>query len=95
MKDLRGRVTRLEERRRRRVPVGHFLPVARYPWGVADGDQARWLRTLRCPCGRQGCPELRVGLLLPDKAPSPEAWAEAYTERARRDREGGGRGQAG
>jgi hypothetical protein len=43
------------------------------------------IRPEACTCGQRGCPELRIGVLLPEKAPSPEAWAEQaqadYTKR--------------
>lgn len=42
----------------------HFLSVCRIPRGVPYADVPRWLREeLCCPCGRVGCPALRIGLL--------------------------------
>jgi hypothetical protein len=76
-----SRLRRLEARRVR--PVSHFVSIAYYPWHRGEPDDA-WLRGLVCPCGRWGCPEFRIGAILPEKAPSADAWAE----RARQYREG-------
>jgi hypothetical protein len=67
------RLRRLEARRRQ--PVSHFLSVAYYPWHWGEPNDD-WWRALVCPCDQRGCPELRVGASVPEKAPSPEAWAE-------------------
>jgi hypothetical protein len=74
----RQRVTRIEEYQRRRLPPRHFVMSVRVPWDLPAGmDQDTWLRTeVTCACGQRGCPELRIGLVLPEKAPSPEAWTE-------------------
>jgi hypothetical protein len=73
----RQRVARLEEYRRKRRPPSHFLSVVCTPWQMDGGAIDHWHREeLACACGQVGCPELRVGALLPEKAPSVEAWAE-------------------
>jgi hypothetical protein len=79
----RHRLTALERRQRRQHPpkLAHHLPIAYQPWD--ETDRERWLAELRCPCGVSGCPELNVGCILPEKAPSPEAWAEHYQRYAR------------
>lgn len=82
----RHRITRIEAYRRRRLPPRHFLMSVRVPWDLPEGmGQATWLAAeVRCPCGERGCPELRIGLVVPAKAPSVEAWAEraaAYYQR--------------
>ena len=70
-------VARLEEYRRKRRPPGHCLRVVSTPGHLDGGAIDHWLREeLACACGQVGCPELRIGALLPEKAPSVEAWAE-------------------
>jgi hypothetical protein len=59
---------------RPRQPVSHFLSMVRYPWHRGEPDHD-WRRGLVCPCGQRGCPKLRIGAMVPEKAPSPEAWA--------------------
>jgi hypothetical protein len=56
----------------------HFVMSVRVPWNLPDGmDQDTWLReAVQSSCGQRGCPELRIGLVLPEKAPSAQAWAE-------------------
>jgi hypothetical protein len=82
----RQRITRIEAYRRRRTPPSHFLMSVRVPWDLLVGmDQATWLvEEVTCPCGQRDCPEFRIGLVLPEKAPSAEAWADraaAYYQR--------------
>jgi hypothetical protein len=74
----RHRMTRLEEYRRRRMPPSHFVVSVRVPWDLPRGiDQETWLQEeVLCTCGQKGCHEMRIGLVLPEKAPSSEAWAE-------------------
>jgi hypothetical protein len=85
----RQRVTRLEEYRRTRLPPSHFLSIVRTPWDLDPADEDAWLQTLVCACGQVGCPELRIGALVPEKAPSPEAWGERvqqyYAQRSAQD----------
>ena len=83
----RNRIARLEARQRRqhRPERVHFISIVRYPWRGAE-PEADWLRSLVCPCGQRACPQLRIGALLPEKAPSAEAWAaevRRYQERQR------------
>ena len=80
------RLARLEEHaRQQRRTLSHFIPVARYPW-QGDGPAADWLAALVCPCGQRACPQLSIGALLPDKAPSPEAWDEEVRQAQERTR---------
>jgi hypothetical protein len=74
----RQRVTRLEAYRRRRLPPSHFVSSVYVPWDLPSGmDQETWLRTdVSCACGQRGCPKLRIGVVLPEKASSAEAWAQ-------------------
>jgi hypothetical protein len=74
----RHRITRIEAYRRRRRRPSHFQMRVRVPWDLPAGmDQETWLATeVICPCGRRDCPEFRIGLVIPAKAPSAEAWAE-------------------
>jgi hypothetical protein len=77
-----ARLRRLETHRQR--PVSHFLSIVRIPWDVEEADEPDWLRGLRCSCGQRACPQLRIGVILPEKAPSAEVWAERalhYRER--------------
>jgi hypothetical protein len=67
------RLQRLEAQRRQPWPVSHFVPVVCYPWPVGEPDDHDWRRALVCPCGQRGCPELRIGIMLPEKAPSADA----------------------
>jgi len=75
---FRQRIVRLEEYRRRRLPPDHFLTSVRVPWDLPPGmDTDTWLQTeVVCSCGQRGCPEMRIGAVWPDKAPSAEAWGE-------------------
>jgi hypothetical protein len=71
MRSYEARPERLESRWQR--PKNHFVPVAFYPWHLDEAAEARWLRERVCPCGQRGCPELRIGAMLPEKAPSADA----------------------
>jgi hypothetical protein len=54
----------------------HHLSVVQYPWPLPEGEQDRWIREdLKCACGQAGCPEMTIGVLVPAKAPSAEAWS--------------------
>jgi hypothetical protein len=76
----RHRIVRLEEYRRTRLPPSHFLAIVCTPWDLDPVDEDEWLQTLVCACGRVGCPELRIGALVPEKAPSAQAWSERVQE---------------
>jgi hypothetical protein len=84
MSFYRHRLQALERRQRQLHPpeLAHFISVVYQPWEEPDRD--RWLAGLTCPCGAVGCPELRIGVLLPEKAPSAEVWQERCQEYARR-----------
>jgi hypothetical protein len=70
----KARLQRLEAPQRRTGPVSHFVPAVFSPSHLHEAGEARWLRDeVICACGRRGCPELQVGVLLPEKAPSDEA----------------------
>jgi hypothetical protein len=72
------RITRIEAYHRRRRPPSHVLMSVKVPWDLPAGmDQETWLaEEVTCPCGQRECPERRIGLIIPAKAPSAEAWAE-------------------
>jgi hypothetical protein len=74
---FRHRITRIEAYRRR-VPPSHFLASVRVPWDLPEGmGQETWLaEEVTCPCGQRACLEFRIGLVIPEKAPTAEAWAE-------------------
>jgi hypothetical protein len=82
----KSRIACLEARQRRQHPAGeHFISVVRVPWGEDSADD---LAALSCLCGQVGCPDRRIGRLVPDKAPSSQAWVErvqAYEARKRRE----------
>jgi hypothetical protein len=71
MRAYETRLRRLEARQPE--PLSHFIPLVFYPWHLGEPDETEWLRALVCPCGQRECPELRIGALLPEKAPSAEA----------------------
>jgi hypothetical protein len=75
---FRQRITRIEEYRGRRMPPSHFLMSVRVPWDLPAGmDQETWLaEEVACPCGQRECPDFRIGLVIPEKATTAEAWAE-------------------
>jgi hypothetical protein len=73
MPHYKTRLRRLEARLVR--PVSHFVSIIYYPWHLGEPDDD-WLQGLVCPCGRQGCPQFRIGAIIPEKALRPEAWAE-------------------
>ena len=76
MRFRRTRIARLEARQRRQQPphLRHFTPVVRVPHGIPHDDWGAWLAAQPCACRALGCPERRVGLLLPEKCESPEEW---------------------
>ena len=77
MSCLNSRLWRLEASQRRKAPTDHVISVLIYPRDLLHTDRERWLREeVTCACGTRGCLEMRVGALLPEKAPSAEAWAE-------------------
>jgi hypothetical protein len=71
----RQRLIRLETYQRQRNGRPHHLSVVQFPWDLPNGGRDRWLaEELPCTCGQVGCPLLTIGVLLPAKAPSLEAW---------------------
>jgi hypothetical protein len=76
MKDLERRITRLEGSACVRPTVEHFISVLRYPYGLHEEALQVWhTEQCRCDCTPE-CSGKRIGWLLPEKARSPEAWAE-------------------
>lgn len=76
MKDLEKRISRIESYQRDHNSEGHWIPALFYPWDLPNDVQDVWLtERLACAC-TPGCPGKRYGALLPEKAPSVEAWAE-------------------
>jgi hypothetical protein len=74
---LKKRIERLEAQQRSRDVVEHHIPILFYPWELCGDPEAReaWLDDqLVCQC--KACEGVKtVGLLVPGKAPSAEAWA--------------------
>jgi hypothetical protein len=67
---------RLEALQRSRAGVRHRIPVLFYPWDLPDEARDAWLaEQLACTC-RPNCPGKGYGALVPQKAPSVEAWAQ-------------------
>jgi hypothetical protein len=83
MSVYKSRVKRLEDRRRRRLPPGqgHFTSVMQVPDDVPHQAWDQWLAGQPCACGVVGCPERRVGLLIPTKCQTAEAWSHRYAPR--------------
>jgi hypothetical protein len=76
MRDLDRRLHTLEVRQHQGQAGAHFIAILQFPWDLHAEDEERWLaEQLACDC-RPNCPGKRVGALLPEKAPSAEAWAE-------------------
>jgi hypothetical protein len=68
------RFRRVEAWWRQRVPSMHFLTSVQVPWNV---DTDTWLQTeVTCACGQHGCPELRVGLVVPERFSSSDDWQQ-------------------
>jgi hypothetical protein len=71
-----GRIIKLEQKY---LPApSHLISILQYPWSLPDGmDLDTWLRDeVTCSCGAVGCPLMRIGALIPEKASSVEAWGE-------------------
>jgi hypothetical protein len=86
MRHIERRLHNLEVRQHHGQVRSHFIAVVHTPWELDDAAVDRWLQEeLRCPCGVVGCEHLRIGALLPEKAPSVEAWAERWQWDQRRD----------
>jgi hypothetical protein len=79
----RARLLRLEAYLRRQDPPprAHFTSVVRVPADVAHCDWEAWLLSQPCACGMPYCEQCRVGVLLPEKCESPEAWEARYGPR--------------
>jgi hypothetical protein len=73
---LRTRITRLEARQRRQQSSArdHFTSVAQVPPDVPDDAWDTWVAQQPCMCGVVGCPERRIGLLIPTKYTAGEEW---------------------
>jgi hypothetical protein len=86
MRDLERRLNNLEVRQRHGQAGAHVIPILPYPWHLDAEDQEAWLaEQLACNC-QPDCPGKRVGALVPEKAPSAEAWtarAHAYDTQRR------------
>jgi len=80
----KARVKRLEthERRSHLPELAHFMSIASQPWDAPDREQ--WLAGLTCPCGVVNCHDLTIGAILPEKAPSADAWQARFQAYARR-----------
>jgi hypothetical protein len=77
MSGLRTRIQRLEERHRRDRPA-HVTGTMCVPPDVPQDAWDRWVAGQPCACGVVGCPERRVGLLLPTKCQTADAWSDTY-----------------
>jgi hypothetical protein len=85
---LDKRLTRLEAAQRLRSGGKHFINIARYPWPLREDELAAWVaEQCQCACS-PGCRGKRIGLLVPEKSSSPEAWA-ADVQRYYRDKAAG------
>ena len=75
------RLIKLEKHCRQRRPLAHFTSVVRVPCEIPDDAWEAWLASQPCACGMPYCDQLRVGVLLPEKRESPEAWEARYGRR--------------
>jgi hypothetical protein len=83
MRELARRISHIEATQRHKRAEGHWIPVLFSPWDLPDERRDDWLAAqLACDCSPE-CPGKRAGALLPEKASSPEAWAERYQQYAR------------
>ena len=76
-----SRLIRLEQHCRQRRPLAHFTSVVRVPHEIPHEAWDAWLMSQPCACGRTSCEQRRVGVLLPDKCDTPEAWEARYGRR--------------
>ena len=76
----KSRVMRLEARQRRQPRPGdeHFTSLVIVPPDAPSEAWDAWLTSQPCACGRTSCDQRRVGVLLPEKCKSPDAWAARY-----------------
>jgi hypothetical protein len=82
----KSRVKALGARQRRQHRPGHdhFTSTVIVPLDVPSREWDAWLRAQPCACGVVGCPERRIGLLLPTKGQTLEEWEARYRHEARR-----------
>lgn len=71
--NVRTRLQRLEQRLRHHRPA-HFTSIVRVPPDVPDEAWHPWLAEQAWACGVVGCPERRIGLLVPSPCQTDEAW---------------------
>jgi len=69
-----ARRTRWAEHRRQRRPLAHCTSIVRVPREILHEAWEAWLISQPCACGQRSCEQRRVGVLLPEKGESPEAW---------------------
>ena len=64
-----SRVSRLEARQRRQHPaeLAHGTNVVQVPSEISEPHWHEWLAQQPCRCGQVGCPERRIGLLVPTR----------------------------
>jgi hypothetical protein len=80
MRDHHTRLAKLETLLGMAPELRHFVSMVKIPRELPGGmEEDTWLRTeVTCACGQQGCPEMRLGFVLPEKSASPSEW-EAET----------------
>ena len=80
MSGHKSRITQLERalRRQERPARGHVTPVVRVPHDVPRAAWDAWLASQPCACGRRGCPERKIGVLLPQKCATPDEGAQHH-----------------
>jgi hypothetical protein len=77
MSFYQSRLRRLEAQQQRGGRVYHGV-VVRVPWDVPYDEMFAWaLAHARCPCGVEGCEQLRIGI-VPEMAPDAESWFARY-----------------
>jgi hypothetical protein len=89
MSFFKSRISRLEARQRRQHPaeLAHFTSGVQVPPAITEADWHDWLAEQPCACGAIGCPERRIGLLVPTRCQTADEWVERYQHYRDRRRE--------
>lgn len=76
MRDLEKHISCIEAYQHDRASEGHWIPLLFSLWDLPDDARHVWLAEQRACACMPGCPGKCYGALLPQKAPSAEAWAK-------------------
>lgn len=75
--NVRPRLQRLEQRLRHECPA-HVTGMVRVPADIPHEAWHPWLAEQPCACGVVGCPQRRIGVLVPTLCQTPEEWERRY-----------------